>query len=134
MEYYKELFFGQERSEVRLYNLIGYFAGLYTSIWRYWDNAIHRKNRQECLIKAISLVLLTVNEILVYIMSVMKLISGEIAVGDVAYYVSLLTQFREDFTSLCYRINMFDKNSKELNDVRSFVEMKPLLEKGIVLR
>lgn len=44
--------------------------------------------------------------------------------------VSLLAQFRQDFTSLCYRINMFSKNSKELNDVRSFVEMEPLLEHG----
>ncbi len=130
LEYYKNLFFEGASSEVRLYHLSDYFSFLYKSIWKYWDKAIHSKNIKVCLINMASLVLLTANEIIVYIMSIAKLIAGEIAVGDVAYYVSLLTQFRGDFTSLCYRINMFGKNSKELNDVRSFVEMKPLLEKS----
>ena len=88
------------------------------------------RNTKKCLIKIISLVLLTINEVIIYILSVAKLIAGKIEIGDVAYYVSLLSQFRGDFTSLCYRINMFGKNSRELNDVRSFVEMKPLIESG----
>lgn len=130
LEYYKDLFFEGARSEVRLYHLKDYFTSLYTGIWELWDKAVHAKNIQACLINIASLVLLTVNEVIVYILSVVKLIAGKIAVGDVAYYVSLLAQFRQDFTSLCYRINMFSKNSKELNDVRSFVEMEPLLEHG----
>lgn len=130
LEYYKDLFFEGACSEVRLYHLRDYFSSLYTDIWELWDKAVHAKNIMVCLINIASLVLLTVNEVIVYILSVIKLIAGEIAVGDVAYYVSLLTQFRQDFTSLCYRINMFSKNTKELNDVRSFVEMEPLLEHG----
>lgn len=130
LEYYKNLFFEGARSEVRLYHLSDYFSSLYQSIWKAWENTIHSKNIKVCLINIVSLVLLTVNEVIVYIISVAKLIVGEIAVGDVAYYVSLLSQFRGDFTSLCYRINTFGKNSKELNDVRSFVELKPLLEKS----
>lgn len=130
LEYYKDLFFEGACSEVRLYHLRDYFSSLYTDIWELWDKAVHAKNIMVCLINIASLVLLTVNEVIVYILSVIKLIAGEIAVGDVAYFVSLLTQFRQDFTSLCYRINMFSKNTKELNDVRSFVEMEPLLEHG----
>ena len=130
LEYYKDLFFEGACSEVRLYHLRDYFSSLYTDIWELWDKAVHAKNIMVCLINIASLVLLTVNEVIVYILSVIKLIAGEIAVGDVAYFVSLLTQFRQDFTSLCYRINMFGKNTKELNDVRSFVEMEPLLEHG----
>lgn len=130
LEYYKDLFFEGACSEVRLYHLRDYLSSLYTDIWELWDKAVHAKNIMVCLINIASLVLLTVNEVIVYILSVIKLIAGEIAVGDVAYYVSLLTQFRQDFTSLCYRINMFGKNTKELNDVRSFVEMEPLLEHG----
>lgn len=130
LEYYKDLFFEGASSEVRLYHLKDYFSSLYTDIWGLWDKAVHAKNIRVCLINIASLVLLTVNEVIVYILSVIKLIAGKIAVGDVAYYVSLLTQFRRDFTSLCYRINMFSKNTKELNDVRSFLEMQPLLEHG----
>lgn len=130
LEYYKDLFFEGACSEVRLYHLRDYFSSLYTGIWELCDKAVHAKNIRVCLINIASLILLTANEVIVYILSVVKLIAGEIAVGDVAYYVSLLTQFRQDFTSLCYRINMFRKNTKELNDVRSFVEMEPLLEHG----
>ena len=130
LEYYKDLFFEGARSEVRLYHLSDYFSFLYRTTWNYWDKAVHSKNIKVCLINMVSLVLLTINEVIVYILSIAKLIAGKIEVGDVAYYISLLAQFRSDFTSLCYRINMFGKNSKELNDVRSFVEMKPLLEKG----
>ncbi len=128
--YYKDLFFEGAHSEIRLYHLSDYFSSLYAGIWTYWDKAVHAKNIKVCLINIASLVLFTINEVIVYVLSVAKLIAGEIAVGDVAYYVSLITQFRQDFTSLCYRINMFGKNTKELNDVRSFVEMKPLLEQG----
>lgn len=130
LEYCKDLFFEGACSEVRLYHLRDYFSSLYTGIWELCDKAVHAKNIQVCLINIASLILLTVNEVIVYILSVVKLIAGKIAVGDVAYYVSLLTQFRQDSTSLCYRINMFRKNTKELNDVRSFVEMEPLLEHG----
>ncbi len=130
LEYYKDLFFEGAHSEVRLYHLSDYFSSLYMVTWNCWDKAIRSKGIKQCLINVSSLVLLTANEIIVYILSVAKLIAGKIEVGDVAYYISLLTQFRSDFTSLCYRINMFNKNSKELNDVRSFIEMKPLLERG----
>ena len=130
LEYYKDLFFEGARSEVRLYHLKDYFSSLYSNVWKYWDRAVHAKNVKICLVNIVSLVIVTVNEMIVYLLSVAKLIAGEIAVGDVAYYVSLLTRFRSDFTSLCYRVNLFDKNSKELSDVRCFVEMKPLLEKG----
>lgn len=130
LEYYKGLFFEGARSEVKLYHLCDYFSSLYMNVWKHWDRAIHAKNIKVCLINVASLVLLTISEIMVYILSVVKLIAGEIAVGDVTYYVSLMVQFREDFNSLCYRVNRFCKNSKELNDVYSFVEMKPLLEKS----
>ena len=130
LEYYKDLFFGSTNSEVKLYHLGNYFSSLYMAVWKYWDRALYAKNIKVCLINMVSIVLLTINEIIVYILSVAKLIVGEIGVGDVAYYVSIMTQFREDFTSLCYRVNMFCENSKELNEVRSFVEMKPLLEKS----
>ncbi len=128
--YYKSLFFGSAREEIILYNLKNYFSSLYYDVWQNWNREIHSKNVKVCLINMASLVILTINEIIVYILSVVKLLAGKIAVGDVAYYVSLLTQFRSDFTSLCYQMNMLEKNSKELDDVRSFVEMEPLLEKG----
>ncbi len=130
LEYYKNLFFEETRQEIHLYNLKDYFSTLYSDLWVYYDKAIHAKNIKVCFLNLVSGLIFILNDIIVYVFSVAKLIAGEIAVGDVAYYVSLLTQFRFDFTSLCYRINMFGKNSAEISDVRAFVEMKPLLEKS----
>lgn len=133
LEYYKELFFGGARQEIRLYNLKDYFSSLYSNLWTYYDKAVNAKNLKACFMNSASLIILIVNEVILYIYSVAKLIVGEIAVGDVAYYVSLMTRFRADFTSLCYKINMFEKNSEEINDVRLFVEMRPMLEKSGIL-
>ncbi len=130
LNYYKNLFFDRTHYEVVLYNLKDYFSHLYKKTWVTWDKAVQKKNSRVCLIRIVSLILLATTEIVVYFLSVVKLIAGEIAVGDVAYYVSLLTQFRGDFTSLCRHLTLFEKNSKELNDVRSFIEMEPLIEKS----
>lgn len=129
-EYYKDLFFEGAKQEVRLYNLHNYFMSLYKNIWAQLDADYRKKDYKKCFIRCISLVILTINEVIVYILAITKLIVGKIAVGDVAYYISLLTRFRGDFMSLCRLLNLFERNSKELEDIKYFVEMKPLLEKS----
>lgn len=130
LEYLKDLFSESSRQEIRLYHLTGYFTLLYNNVWFYWDKAMHAKNLRICLINAGTFFLLSINEAMVYVLCLIRLSKRQIAVGDVAYYVSLLTQFRTDFTTLCNKINSFDRNSKEIEDVRSFIEMKPILEKS----
>lgn len=130
LSYYKDLFFEGARQEVRLYNLKDYFSALYGDLWKLYDKAIHAKDIRVCIINLFSLAILTVNEVIVYALSVSKLIAKEIGVGDIAYYVSLLTQFRAVFTQICFSINYFGKYSDEIADVRSFIEMKPMLEKS----
>jgi len=130
LEYYKALFFEDSRNEIKLYGLSSYLKSLYEGVWKQWDKASLKVSVKECIISTASLIALTINEIMVYGLSVAKLIAGEIAVGDVSYYISILVRFRSDFTSFCNRIVAFEKNSKELNDVREFVEMKPILEKS----
>lgn len=128
MEYYKNLFFGEGHQEIVLYSLKDYFLSLYQNVWSHWDRMLRAKDVKTAVIHGVSLLLLALNEGIVYVVSVTKLIAGQMQVGDVTYYVSLLAQFREDFTSLCYRINQFAKNSAELQDVREFIEMKPMVQ------
>jgi len=130
LDYCKNLFFEEAKQEVRLYNLTGYFTSLYSNLREGYDKAIHSKDKRVCLINSLSLVLLTLGEVAVYALSVMRLIAGKIAVGDVAYYVQLLTQFRSDFTVTFYRFNSFRRHHKEIRDVRSFMEMPPMMEKS----
>ena len=130
LDYYKNLFFEGAKQEVRLYNLTGYFTSLYSDLREGYDRAIHSKDKRVCLINSLSLVLLTLGEVAVYVLSVTRLIVGKIAVGDVTYYVQLLTQFRSDFTITFYRFNSFRRHHKEIQDVRSFMEMPPMIEKS----
>lgn len=130
MDYAKSIFFGDQRQEIVLYNLKDYFVSLYTKSWTAWNGIIQERDKKGVIVSSLSILFSSFTEIIVYILAIVKLISGKIGAGDVTYYVSLMAQFREDFTSLCYRINVFQKNSSELNDIRSFVEMKPLLEKS----
>lgn len=130
LDYCKNLFFEEAKQEVRLYNLTGYFTSLYSNLREGYDKAILSKDKRVCLINSLSLVLLTLGEVAVYILSVTRLIAGQIAVGDVAYYVQLLTQFRIDFTITFYRFNSFRRHHKEIRDVRSFMEMPPMMDKS----
>lgn len=130
LEYYKSLFFESSRQEIRLYNLKDYFRLLYENVWKQWNKGNFAVSIKKGIINTFALIVLAINEIIVYGLAVSKLIVGEIAVGDVAYYISILSQFRSDFSSLCDRITMFERNSKEISDVREFVEMKPNLEKS----
>ena len=130
LEYYKSLFFESSRQEIRLYDLKDYFRLLYENVWEQWNKGNFAVSIKKGIISTFALIVLAINEIIVYGLAVSKLIIGEIAVGDVAYYISILSQFRSDFSSLCNRITMFERNSKEISDVREFVEMKPNLEKS----
>lgn len=130
LEYFKDLFSEGSRQEIRLYHLTDYFSLLYNDVWSYWNKAIQAKNIRICLINIGTFFLLSINELMIYILCLFKLSKRKIAVGDIAYYVSLLAQFRTDFTSLFNKINSFDRYSKEIGDVRSFIEMKPILEKS----
>jgi len=127
--YYKDLFFGEERQEIRLYQLKDYFSSLYDRVWQEWNITFLKKERNRSVLGMFSAIIVTINELIVYIFSIAKLIAGRISVGDVTYYVSLVTQFKDDFNAIAYRINSFNRSVSELNDVREFVEMKPLLEK-----
>ena len=128
--YYKDLFFGMERQEIRLYQLKDYFVSLYDQVWRRWNIAFLKKERTKSIWGMCSAVIVTLNELIVYVISILKLMSGIISVGDVTYYISLVAQFKNDFNTIAYRINSFKRNASELKDVRDFLEMEPLLEKS----
>lgn len=130
MDYYKGLFFNDTLYEVKLYQLKDYILNLYNTEWKLWSKAIKHKNINQFIINSIALVVLTFNEVIVYVISVSKLIAGKMAIGDVTYYISLLSEFRGDFTRMCGVLNGFEKTSIELRDVRSFIELEPMLEKS----
>lgn len=130
MEYYKDLFFEDTRQELWLYGLTDHFIKKYTRLWHEFEHAIHKKDVREMRMKLVSLFFITVPEFAMYAVSIRKLVSRKMAVGDISYYVSLLSQFRSDFSALCFCLNQLKITSVKLNDIRAFLEIKTLAEKN----
>lgn len=129
-DYIKDIFSGDNRQEMRLYHLKDIFLERYKKVWDSLEKAYKKKENRALVIEFFSLLIMTLNEIIVYVLAIIKLVAREIGIGDVAYYVSIAAQFRTDVEKIACRMNEFDRNSNELNDVRGFLEMKPLLDKS----
>lgn len=127
-KYFKEIFFGSERLEIKLFGLTDYFIQKYQESWDEKHICNLRRRLYSLAIKTISLLLLTASELLVYSIAILRLVAKTIKVGDVTYYVSLATNFREDFSAFFSALDSFSKQEKELNDVKKFLDFKPTLE------
>ena len=75
------------------------------------EKAYRAKEKKAALMESFSLLVMTANEIIIYVLAIMKLVAREIGIGDVAYYVSIAAQFRTDIENVAYRMNEFDRNS-----------------------
>lgn len=129
-EYFKRIFFGGDRQEIRLYRLRDFFVSRVNGAWEELEQERRALDFKTGLLDLLAWLAMAVNEIAVYILAVVKLAAGEIGVGDVAYYVSVVSRFRDDINHIAYRFNEFDRNADELNDVRGFLEMEPLMDKS----
>lgn len=126
--YFKYIFFGSIRLEIKIYGLTEYFLDKYRAAWQEKHNEEFRRRLFAFGVQTLSLLLLTASELIVYGMSVVRLAARKIEVGDVTYYVSLATGFRQDFAAFFTSLDKFSKQQHELDDVRKFLEFEPTLE------
>lgn len=130
MSYFKGLFFGNERQEVRLYGLGGYFAGKYQNAWKSFRDAKNKVNLKVFGLNTASRMFTCAVEVLAYTAAIAKLVSQSIGVGDVTYYVSLAGNFRLYLTGITNKINGYIQDSAKLDDILMFIEAEPETEKG----
>lgn len=130
IEYYKSLFFSNCRQEIKLYNAKDYFTELYEQNWKDWKKAKLALKIKNQFTWIVQFFFLTVIEFVAYIFALLKLVAGKIGVGDVIYYVSVANQVRDNFVGVFYLMVNFFQSSDEVNDIREFMEMKPILESG----
>ena len=128
LEYFKSVFFDSTRLELKLYGLTDYFIDKYRKEWTTKHDEELRHRFYSFIVQTIALLLLTISEFIVYGVSVVRLALREIEVGDVTYYVSLATGFRQDFTLFFTSLDKFWRQQNELDDVRSFLSFQPILE------
>ncbi len=128
IEYYKDLFFNNCREEIKLYNSHGYFVGLYEKGWKEWKTAKLKLKIKNQLTWILQFVFLTIIELIAYAFALIKLVAESIGVGDVTYYISVANQVRDSFVEVFYLLVNFFQSSDEVEDIKEFMEMKPVLE------
>ena len=128
IEYYKDLFFGNCRQEIKLYNAHEYFIEQYENAWTEWKDAKLKLKIKNKLTWILQFLFLTVIELIAYIFALIKLAEGTIGVGDVTYYISVASQVRDSFVDVFYLVVSFFQSSDEVDDIKAFMEMKPILE------
>lgn len=128
LEYYKGLFFGSCRQEIRLYHAKDYFTDKYRKDWKEWKTAKIRLSATNQITWILQYIMLTVIELIAYVFAMARLVKGKIGIGDVTYYVSVANEVRGSFVNVFYLAVSFLQSADEVEDIRTFMQMKPTLE------
>lgn len=128
IDYYKGLFFGNCRQEIKIYNAQNYFIDLYERAWSEWKDARLKLTIKNKLTWILQFFFLTLIELIAYIFALIKLAAGTIGVGDITYYISVASQVRDSFVEVFYLMIGFFQSSNEVDDIKEFMEMEPILE------
>ncbi len=123
LDYYKGLFFGGARGEIKIYDLAPYLEDKYNTEWEALQKAQLKLNVRQYVRTALSLILIAGAEAVTYIFAVSKLVSRKIGVGDVTFYISIAAKFRGDFINIIGSINDFRQQSAQLDDMMTFMNM-----------
>jgi len=116
--------------EIKLFQLKDFFISLYRNNWQVLNSFYLSITRKSSALSLSSSVVEMILEGIVYVISFCKLVSGSITVGGITYYISIIQKFKSNLLDVAYSINSFSRSSSELDDVRSFIELKPMLEKS----
>lgn len=131
MEYYCDLFFEENmRQEIQINNSDEYIMHQYDEEWKIWNEAKDENAKKKFLNNTVGKITLFIGELTMYGMSAFKLIDGILAVGDVSYYISLLTQFRNAYMGLFMLFITYDDVSSKVDKIRCFLDMKEPIEKS----
>lgn len=126
ISYYQGLFNGAKMPEIKLYGLKDYFSKLYYDSWKPLNQAKIKNSVLNFVINSVLGIVLAVSDILIYLFLIAKLVIHTIAVGDFAYYLSILSEFRWRFVGLFDDLNSLFELSDEFVDIREFFDSEYL--------
>lgn len=131
MEYYCDLFFNESaRQDIIINHSENYIMQLYNEEWKIWNDEKEKSEVKKFLNRNIGNVVLFLGECVVYCVAIFMLIQRDLAVGDVSYYISLLTSFRSAYTGLFMLFVNYDDVSSKVDMIRKFLGTKAVIEKS----
>ncbi len=126
--YIKNLFFGNTRQEIKLFNLKDFFWTLYEKSRTTVEKKKFVFDKHKFFLNSLSAIFSSVYELVAYTIAIVDFISTKITIGDIVYYGSVVNQFKNAFSTIMYKTSLFVENAKEIEDVRAFVELEPQIQ------
>lgn len=128
--YYQSLYQGKSLFETRLYDLKNYFHDLYKNEWSDLRSKKLNHSLKGMAIGTIGYIATFVSSIFTYAVVITKYFAGRIAIGDLIYYVSLMSQFCSRTNDVFDCLNEISDLSEHFDDIYDFLHRKPLIQQG----
>lgn len=130
LEYFKRCTGREGAFETRLYRLEKIFIKKYKDIWYEWNGKRKKVFLKSNLMSIACLVFLSMGEIAVIIISILKLSKGKIGIGDVSYYILLLSNMRDYTQQLIHSLFELKYSFCELDAVKELLNLQSELKEG----
>lgn len=130
MEYFKNCISRKNAMEIRIYGLEKIFIEKYMLTWKKWFESRKKVSLQTNITSGLTLLLVSIGEIGIIFNSLWKLKLKKIGVGDVTYYISLLSTLRGNIEQTIYTFMDIKMSYRELNSVRKLLKLEPKLNKN----
>ena len=124
-EYYKNLLFENSFSEVCVYNLKEYLWNKFYDEWNNLEEKLKKRDKKCCKISLLTVISASSCDFIVFVDIIYKLLRRSISTGDIVYYLSLVTQLRDEFIGLIKDFIEIEKDSQEIQNVIKFMQYQP---------
>jgi len=131
LEYFFNVFFDiNNQFEIKLNNIGKYFINKYKSIWFKLYKFNKKEDIKNNLIKAFILIINVSSELFIMIISIFKVIKGNIGIGDIHYNMIIVSRLRNQTEKFINDLNELMVNNTRIDELREFINMKPEIEKS----
>lgn len=128
--YYQSLYQGSALFETRLYDLKHYFHGLYKNEWSDLKSKKLRHSLSGTAIGMIGHIATFASSIFTYAVIIAKYFSREIAIGDLIYSVSIMSQFCVRTSDVFACLSEIADLSEHFDEIYNFLHRKSLLQQS----
>ena len=122
-EYINNLFYGESRKEILIFNISDLFLTKKKTAWQKYYQYKKEYHTKNIMFESAAGFFIVIIEAIVYIYSIGKVLSKKLLIGDICYYVQVISQFSTALSALTESIYNFRIHAQQIEDVFSFIEM-----------
>ncbi len=130
MDYYKECLGQNFFFNLKIFDYASFFIEKYLSVWKNWYRKRNDLAKSEIVLSLCAVLLLSVSEIAVMVLSLFLFIAQRILIGDVIYYFSIVQELEIACEELVFGGSSLIYSLKEITYVRELLDLDSKDELG----